>query len=202
MLQNFPSSPCQLYLHTNKLILNTHTPFWPISVSNLKRPTLAIRQLYTLTRKAQYTTGYEGPKGKQRYSSTLSLTSTLDGVAGQRHDPAAVTEGKRLGTHFREGCVGHRVLLDGWRKYRTRRNSIFGLASSWTAAIPTTLSRTRLFKLQKKNYLKEPDYFSTSVIILHDLKVALMLLPPHKLRIGRIIIIIIIIMLISSLPIK
>ena len=26
--------------------------------------------------------GYEGPKGEQRYSSTVSLTSALDGVGG------------------------------------------------------------------------------------------------------------------------
>jgi hypothetical protein len=32
-------------------------------------------------------TGYEGPKGEQRYSPTLSLTSALD-VGGQRHAPA------------------------------------------------------------------------------------------------------------------
>jgi hypothetical protein len=29
------------------------------------------------------------------YSSTLSLTSALDGVGGQRHAPAALTPGKR-----------------------------------------------------------------------------------------------------------
>jgi hypothetical protein len=39
-------------------------------------------------------TGHEGPQGEQRYSSTLSLTSALDGVGGQRHAPAALTQGK------------------------------------------------------------------------------------------------------------
>jgi hypothetical protein len=29
--------------------------------------------------------GREGPEGEQRYSSTLSLTSVLDGVGDQRH---------------------------------------------------------------------------------------------------------------------
>ena len=33
-------------------------------------------------------------KGEQRYSSTLSLTSTLDGISGQRHAPAALPPGK------------------------------------------------------------------------------------------------------------
>ena len=30
-------------------------------------------------------TRHEGPEGKYRYSSTLSLTSVLDGVGGQGH---------------------------------------------------------------------------------------------------------------------
>jgi len=36
--------------------------------------------------------GHEGPEGE--YSSTLSLTSALDGVGGQRHAPAALPPGK------------------------------------------------------------------------------------------------------------
>jgi len=35
-------------------------------------------------------TGHERPEGEWRYSSTLSLTSTLDGVGGQCHAPAAL----------------------------------------------------------------------------------------------------------------
>ena len=35
-------------------------------------------------------TGHEGPKGEQRYSSTLSLTSALDGVGGQCQAPASL----------------------------------------------------------------------------------------------------------------
>jgi hypothetical protein len=35
-------------------------------------------------------TGHEGLQVKYRYSSTLSLTSALDGVGGQRHAPAAL----------------------------------------------------------------------------------------------------------------
>jgi len=37
---------------------------------------------------------YEGPKAEQSYSCTLSLTSALDGVGGQRHAPAALPLGK------------------------------------------------------------------------------------------------------------
>ena len=39
-------------------------------------------------------TGQEGPDGEQMYSSTLSLTSALDWVGGQRHGPAALPPGK------------------------------------------------------------------------------------------------------------
>ena len=48
-------------------------------------------------------TGHEGLEGKYIYSSTLSLTSALDGVGGQRQDPAAVTPEKGLVTYFTEG---------------------------------------------------------------------------------------------------
>ena len=38
-------------------------------------------------------TGHEGPEGEWMYSSTLSLTSALDGVGGQRHAPPALPLG-------------------------------------------------------------------------------------------------------------
>jgi hypothetical protein len=44
--------------------------------------------------KVHPTPGHEGTKGGLRYSSTLSLTSTLDGVVGQRHAPAVLLPGK------------------------------------------------------------------------------------------------------------
>ena len=39
-------------------------------------------------------TGHEGPKGKQRYSSTLSLTSALDGSGWSMPRPSSFTPGK------------------------------------------------------------------------------------------------------------
>jgi len=39
-------------------------------------------------------TGHEGPEGEWRYSCTLSLTSSLDGVGVQGHAPAALPPGK------------------------------------------------------------------------------------------------------------
>jgi hypothetical protein len=41
-------------------------------------------------------TAHEGPKGQYRYGSTLSVTSALDGVGGQRHAPAVLPLGKTL----------------------------------------------------------------------------------------------------------
>ena len=45
-------------------------------------------------RKVHPSTGHEDTEGNLRYSSTLSLTSALDGVGGQRHAPAALPPGK------------------------------------------------------------------------------------------------------------
>ena len=39
-------------------------------------------------------TGHEGTEEDYMYNSTLSLTSVLDGVGGQRHTPAALPPGK------------------------------------------------------------------------------------------------------------
>jgi len=38
-------------------------------------------------------TGHKGPVGEKIYSSTLSLTSVLNGVGGDRHVPAALPPG-------------------------------------------------------------------------------------------------------------
>jgi hypothetical protein len=39
--------------------------------------------------KVQPRTGHDGPKGKKRYNYTLSLTSAVDVVDGQRHAQAS-----------------------------------------------------------------------------------------------------------------
>jgi len=57
-------------------------------------------------------TDQEGPEGEQRYGSTLSLTSALDGVGGERRAPAALTPGKTRYLLYRrlgglQGRSGH-----------------------------------------------------------------------------------------------
>ena len=44
--------------------------------------------------KGHPTTGHDGPEGEWMYRSILSLTSALDGVGGQRHDPATLPPSK------------------------------------------------------------------------------------------------------------
>ena len=39
-------------------------------------------------------TGHEGQEEEMRYSSTLSLSSAIDGVGGQRHAPVTLSPGK------------------------------------------------------------------------------------------------------------
>jgi hypothetical protein len=46
------------------------------------------------------------------------------GVGGQLHAPAALTPGKRPGTHFIGGWVGPRTGLDGCEKSCPYRDSI------------------------------------------------------------------------------
>ena len=56
-------------------------------------------------------TGHEGSKGAYRYSSTVFLTSTLDGGGWS-------TPEKRPGTHRTGGWAGPRTDLDGCGKSR------------------------------------------------------------------------------------
>ena len=44
-------------------------------------------------------TGHEGPEGEQRYSSTLFLTSVLEGLGDQHHTPVILPLGKKPVTH-------------------------------------------------------------------------------------------------------
>ena len=55
---------------------------------------LIVRNLNPGKGKVISRTVYEGPEGKKRYRSTLSLTSAVDVVGGQRHTPAALPPGK------------------------------------------------------------------------------------------------------------
>jgi hypothetical protein len=60
----------------------------------------AVRALDTAGKcKVHPRTGHEGTEEEQRYSATLSLTSALYGVGGQRHTPAILPPEKRSSIH-------------------------------------------------------------------------------------------------------
>ena len=89
------------------------------------------------------------------YCSTLSLTSALDGVGGQRHALAALPPGKP-GTNCIRGWVGPRTGLDGWGKSCPHRDSIPRPSSPYRVAIPTELSL--------------PTYTSLTQLLNHKIK--------------------------------
>jgi len=57
--------------------------------------------------------GQEGPEGEWGHSCTLSLTSALDGMGGQRYAPVVFLPVERPGTHCIRGWVGPRTGQDG-----------------------------------------------------------------------------------------
>jgi hypothetical protein len=58
-------------------------------------------------------------RGEQMYSSTVFLTSVLDGgVGGQHHAPAALPPGKTLYPLYRRGSWGSTAGLHGQGKFR------------------------------------------------------------------------------------
>jgi hypothetical protein len=79
---------------------------------------------------------------EERYSSTLSLTTALDGVDGQRHDPAAFSPRERICSRCIGGWVDPRTGLDGCGKSRlTGMIRLPDRPAHSAVAIPTELSR-------------------------------------------------------------
>ena len=82
-------------------------------------------------------TGHEGPQGEQMYSSTLSSTSALDGVGGQRHVPAALPPGKDTRYPLYRRLGGSQGRSGGVRKFspppRFDPRTVQSVASRYTA---------------------------------------------------------------------
>ena len=74
-------------------------------------------------------TGHKVPEWKERYSSTLYLTSALDEIGGERHAPTALPP-ERQGNHRIGGWVGPTTGLDGCGKSRSQRDLIPGPSSA------------------------------------------------------------------------
>ena len=71
---------------------------------------------------------HERSEGEQGYSCTLSLTSALDGVGGQRHVPAAFPSGMNRHTLY-GGLVGSMTGLEECGKFRLQPDLIPGPSS-------------------------------------------------------------------------
>ena len=110
-----------------------------ITLRKLCRLHVAAR--FITVRRVHPRTGHEGLEGEMTYSSTLSLTLALNGVAGQRHDQAVLPLGKGPGTHCIEVWVGRRDDHDRCGKSRLHRDLISWASNPWRVAIPSTLSR-------------------------------------------------------------
>ena len=68
-------------------------------------------------------TGHEGPEGEYRYNCTLSLASTLHGVSGQGHAPAALpplgSVSPGTGLKIYDIFVNCNWVVTRWQKYST-----------------------------------------------------------------------------------
>ena len=72
--------------------------------------------LFKVKRRIQSRTGHEGPEGKQRYSSTLSLTSALDGSVFSAM-PRPLYQRERPSILFIGRWVGPRASHDGYGRF-------------------------------------------------------------------------------------
>jgi hypothetical protein len=84
-----------------------HLLVYVITIVNYNLPDV-LRQIvlcmdvYIWISRVDFITCHEGPEEEHRCSSTLSLTSALDGVGGQRHAPAALPLGNTLFPLYRK----------------------------------------------------------------------------------------------------
>ena len=82
---------------------------------------------------------HKGPQGQQRYSSTLFLTSVLEGGEGSASRPGRTLPPGKPGTHCTGCWVGLRAGLDLCGKSHPQRISITGRSSPQAVAIPIKL---------------------------------------------------------------
>ena len=72
---------------THSLCENVHAANVYVSWKKLPKPNCYLKKVYPRT-------GHEGPEGEKRYSSTLSLTSALDGGGWLTARPCGFSPGK------------------------------------------------------------------------------------------------------------
>ena len=100
------------------------------------------RQRQSIKDKVYHRTGHEGPGSEQRYSSTLSLTSSPDWGQWTTPRPSHSTSGKETRYPFYRrlgGTEGRYTLVE---KISTHRDSILRPCSLQRVSIPTELTRS------------------------------------------------------------
>jgi hypothetical protein len=98
--------------------------------------------------------GHEDPEGEWSHSSTLSLTSALDGMGGQRHTPSALTPGKTRYPLYRR--LGRTQDRSGWA---WRMSPPTGIRSTDRPARSESLYRLRYPKFVYTAYKNEHLFF-------------------------------------------
>ena len=98
---------------------------------------------YTLQWKGKVhtTTGHKGPEGELRYSSTLSLTLSLDGIGWSMLCPGRFTPGKEPVPIVQEAGWAPGLVWTGVENLAPHRDLISGQSSPQRVAIPTALSQ-------------------------------------------------------------
>ena len=74
-----------LFMHTTDYI---YTKTYAYATTRSQQMAVMAWNRYKSKGKGHPITGHKDPEGEQMYISTLSLTSALDGVGGQRHAPS------------------------------------------------------------------------------------------------------------------
>jgi hypothetical protein len=101
-------------------------------------------------------TGHKGPEEEHMYSSTLSLTSTLDEAEWSMPCPGWLTLEARPGTHCMGGWVGSRAFLSGHGKLRPPP----GFDARTVQPVPKLL-----YRLCYKQILKSDNYSTANLAV-------------------------------------
>ena len=99
------------------------------------------RKIYDIQGKVYPRTGHKGRDAGQRYSTTLSLTSSVEGVGGQRQASTVLTPEERRFSHCAGGWVSRWVGVQGCGKSLLHRVSIPGPFSPQRVDIRTEQTR-------------------------------------------------------------
>lgn len=106
-------------------------------------------------------------------------------VAGQIHAPAALTPGKRHGTHRTEGLVGPKASTDEWCKCHLHRESVSRPSRPKPIAISATLhwfTGNNIRVPERKGGKPFPRFYKINLLLTGDVKDKQELIPSDRLK--------------------